>query len=96
MDIVNGGRIVKMSTFPKSYNLFIVTFEYSISGKNYSCEVKSSYNLRKGVSLKENSFPVAYQNSNKSNAFILVKPEDFEYFNISFPDSLNWFIQSHR
>ncbi len=52
---------------------------------------KGDGRLRKiGRDLYESSFPVIYNVKNPEQSAILIFPSDFEKFNLSYPDSLNW------
>jgi hypothetical protein len=89
MRIVQGGEIIKIERLPKSSNLYAVSFKFSVNGDIYEGKIKNGYFISEVSNVKNNSFPVAYQKDDITNAFILIKPEDFEYFDIAYPDSLN-------
>ena len=38
----------------------------------------------------DRTLPIVYEKDNPDNSWLLIKPEDFEYFDLRFPDSLNW------
>jgi hypothetical protein len=90
MEIYQGAKILKASRLPKFNDVYIVKFMFSVQGKDYKSEIKNSYNFKTSASFRERSFPVACERNNLSNAFILLKPEDFKEFGQEFPDSLNW------
>ncbi len=90
MSIHQGAKVTKASRLPKFNDVYIVDFVFSFQGKDYQCEIKNSYNFKTSASFKGKSFPIAYERNNLSNAFILIKPEDFKEFEQEFPDSLNW------
>jgi hypothetical protein len=74
----------------KIFYVYIVDFVFSFQEKDFKCEIKNSYNLKKSASFHGKSFPIVYDRNNQSNAFILIKPEDFVEFELEFPESLNW------
>ena len=39
-------------------------------------------------------FPIVYAHNNCSNSKILITRDDFSFFNLSFPDSLEW-VEGH-
>ncbi len=94
MQIVQGGKVIKIERLPKASNLYAVVFKFSVNAINYEGKIKNGYFKSEVSDVKNNSFPVAYQKDDVTNAFILIKPEDFEYFDIPFPDSLNWVEQA--
>jgi hypothetical protein len=89
MQIVQGGEIIKIERLPKSYKVYAVTFKFSVNGDIYEGKIKNGYFKSEALNVKNNSFPVAYQKTDITNSFILVTPEDFEYFDIPYPDSLS-------
>src|SRR5450755_4868221 len=46
--------------------------------------------------LLNRTFPVIYSPNYPKNNYILIRPEDFNRFNYSFPDSLNWVLKYIR
>jgi hypothetical protein len=96
MQIVQGGEIVKIERLPKSYKSYSVRFVFNAQGKEYRGAIINAYLFNTKVPLRDKKFPVVYESNNTHNAFILIKPEDFEYFDIPFPDSLNWVEQALR
>ena len=96
MQIVQGGKVIQIERLPKASNLYAVEFKFSVNGVSYEGKIKNGYFISKVSNVKNNSFPVAYQKDDITNAFILIKPEDFEYFDIPFPDSLNWIKQASK
>jgi hypothetical protein len=88
--IVQGARIVKVGHSPKAYNVYIIDFAYTLDNKEYRSQIRNSYNFKKDASFLGKLFPVVIDKSNFSHAFILIKPEDFSYFDLPFPDSLHW------
>jgi hypothetical protein len=89
MQIVQGGKVIQIERLPKASNLYAVAFKFSVNGVSYEGKIKNGYFVSKVSNVKNNSFPVAYQKDDITNAFILIKPEDFEYFGIAYPDSLS-------
>jgi hypothetical protein len=88
--IIQGAKILKVNRAPKTYNVHIIEFVYSVENKEYRSQIRNSYSFRKGASFSGRLFPVVVDKSSISNAFIMIKPDDFSYFDLSFPDSLNW------
>jgi hypothetical protein len=89
MQIVQGGKVIQIERLPKSSNLYAVEFKFSVSGVSYEGKIKNGYFMSKVSNVKNNSFPIAYQKDDITNAFILIKPDDFEYFGLAYPDSLS-------
>jgi hypothetical protein len=69
-------------------------FSFYINGKKI--QGTSSYNSEVlGLSDAKSfflgkAFPVVYDPDHPNNNFILISPESFKKFNVSFPDSLQW------
>lgn len=70
--------------------MYGLKFVFNYNGVIYKGETRNSYKLKRRIDNIDRAFPVAFQGSDISNAFILIKPEDFEYFEIPYPDSLDW------
>ena len=91
MDISNTGKIQKIGS---KHRVSASTFEYRyyIEGKKYLNKISLGIKFQSHGSsyLMNRTLPVAYEKGNPNNSWLLIKPNDFEYFNLPFPDSLNW------
>jgi hypothetical protein len=70
------------------YKFPYLRYSYKIKDKIYI----GSYDNSKNNALLENYFPVVVSCDDPENSQILIEPEDFEKFGMSFPDSLSWVI----
>lgn len=67
------------------------SYEFCVEGKMYKGEnAFPRIVIKKGYSLVSKTFPVAYERGNADNCELLMSPQDFEVFNLPFPDSLEW------
>lgn len=92
LSIYNGAIIKEIKSAPKISDLHRFTYSFEVQGE----KIINDNNI--GMSFKSNSahylmhkgLPVAYEKGNPKNSRLLIIPEDFQYFGIPFPDSLQW------
>jgi hypothetical protein len=77
---------------PKNGNSLDVAYTFLFRGNDYNCEttVMGIYLLDFNSEFIGKHFPVIYLPENPKNSEILITPDRFERFGISFPDSLKW------
>lgn len=78
---------------PAAYNLFYTYTIDSISYKNLNSEISIHRDYIAYFLGKE--FPVIYSTKHPKRSMLLVFPENFEYWGLPFPDSLQWVIKYH-
>ena len=90
--IINGCKILSIRSVPKTFDLYTVEFEYTHNLNKYVSKQKIGSEFKKNGSefLFGKALPVVFEKNNIYNVYLLIKPNDFEYFNINFPDSLQW------
>ena len=90
--IANSGMIISCGKRVRTYNGYAIQFRYKIDDIDYEKRQYESFDFKSGYkySLLSKNLPVIYDRLDHSNAFILISPDDFEYFEIPFPDSLQW------
>jgi len=89
--IINGGIGTKIKRINK-VSVLDIYYQFEINNKIYLQKNVFNLNFKShGVNyLFERKLPVAYEIGNPENSFILIRPKDFEYFKVPFPDSLKW------
>jgi len=90
--IINGIQVNRIGKVVRTYSLYNFDFSFEVNGIAFftSSKVGLPKNMIGTDLLLGRKFPVIYQKSNPSNAIILVTKGDFELFDITFPDSLQW------
>lgn len=70
----------------------VFRYRYYINGVKYSNKISLGIKFQPHGSsyLMNRTLPVVYEKDNPNNSWLLIKPTDFEYFNLPFPDSLKW------
>ena len=86
------GEIREINASYRTSDLWSFRYSYTINGKKYSNKIYLNYKFRTHGSsyLMNRTLPVIYEKDNPKNSWLLIRPTDFEYFNLQFPDSLNW------
>ena len=70
-----------------------LAYEFQVNGKRFKeLKVLGVPSTHRKMFLDRN-FPVVYSLDNIDFNDMLIVPEDFQKYNISFPDSLNWVIK---
>jgi hypothetical protein len=69
-------------------------FQFSVNDQIISYEQIANVWPDKGESFVGKQFPVIYDSQNPKNCSLLIFPEQFEKYNLQFPDSLKWVLQS--
>lgn len=85
--LVQNGKIIDYHKLPKSYNVYTINFSFQYNGIQYKAACKKYFGSGAAKELSK-TYPVAFEKGNPSNAIILIKGDDFEDFNIEYPDSL--------
>ena len=88
----NAGRIVEINSLRRTTEVSAFRYIYHIDGKKYSNKIYLGIKFQSHGSsyLMDRTLPIVYEKDNPDNSWLLIKPEDFEYFDLRFPDSLNW------
>ena len=77
--------------------IMTVDFTFSLDSKNYSGSSSYEGTLFKSEDFKRyfvgKSFPVLYYTNNPRYSIILLTPNSFKRFRMSFPDSLDWVLK---
>lgn len=64
-------------------------YEYFVDGQRYQSLRFIKGDWRKNRSMVNNYFPVIYDPDNPANGMLLMYREDFSYFHLPYPDSIN-------
>lgn len=83
------GRVTETRYVPRSF-YDKINYEYSVDGKIFSDESGVSVKREYARCFVGKYFPVVYSTIDTSINELLVAPDDFQRFNVPFPDSLNW------
>ncbi len=78
-----------------SPNSVKVKFEYFINNKRYYNDVQYDKSIALSVWKNEilgKNFPVAIDSTNYKNSYPMILPENFEFYNLPYPDSLKWVL----
>jgi hypothetical protein len=70
-----------------------VIYHFFLKEKMYTNETKIFLNYKYHTLLLNRSFPLIYLPENPDKNSILILPEDFKYYRLAFPDSLNWILE---
>ncbi len=93
-DIIKNGVISKCKIVNATYfgkNNTNILYIYVVRGKEYRGEYVSKYiSPTIDKSIKGKQMPLIYSNNNPYNSALLLRPNNFKIFNLSYPDSLNW------
>lgn len=82
-------KITSVKHYYKSDELF--TFQYIINQKQYTGEYKSSkFSTAIYDEIKGKFLPIVYSRIDPKNCRLLLSRDDFERFNLPYPDSLLW------
>jgi hypothetical protein len=80
----------RLSTQKGQNDIIIAECRFTIGGKRYEQNYPLSKFIQQYSLLELKEFPVMYSSQNPDNNQLLIFPEDFYQYHISFPDSLNW------
>lgn len=92
--VTNNSKILKARVIGTEHsgnrnNSLKIIVKYEYLNTEYETE-EVKYQLETYTPVINKEFPIIIDSLNVSNSYILVSPSDFNRFNISFPDSLNW------
>ena len=92
LSIYNGAIIKEIGFINKVSDASTFEYFFTVDGKTYSNKVVIGMSFKSNSAhyLMERSLPIAYEKDNPQNSRLLIIPEDFGYFRILFPDSLQW------
>lgn len=65
-------------------------YTFNIGEEQWAGEIESAQLLDLGSAVFKRSFPVIYDSDDPKENQILIFPDQFEYYNLPFPDSLQW------
>ncbi len=90
--IFNGAVITEMTSSAKTSDLHAFTFSYYSEKRILTNKHNIGLNFKSNSAhyLMEKSLPVIYERGNPGNSRLLIVPKDFEYFEIPYPDTLQW------
>lgn len=97
-DLINRGKltngILNKAIRDKKGTGVDVEYVFEIGGKQYSgMAALPNIDPSKGYLLEGKSFPVIYEKSDPKNSSMLVTKYEFQFYRVSFPDSLNWVMK---
>ena len=81
------GKIYDLKT---SRSGLVASYTYDIKGRFYYSKHMDGRYDHLGIEILKHYFPVIYNEKHPEKNQILVFPNDFESFNLPFPDSLKW------
>lgn len=92
LSIYHGAIVKEIKSAPKISDLHRFTYSFQVLGETITSNnnIGISFKSNSAHYLMEKSLPVAYETNNPKNSRLLIMPEDFEFFGILFPDSLQW------
>ena len=70
----------------------VITYSYKISGKTYDGD--KTLGEYRDYRLVGKTFPLAYNEKKPNESILLIYPKDFESFDLVFPDSLTWVMET--
>ena len=89
--ILNGVQLLNASHVPRSSRIYTCHFIFNHNGTKVEIFKRNAIDIRDAPSkVNGKFFPIIYERGNPSNAYILITKENFERFNVPFPDSLQW------
>jgi hypothetical protein len=91
--IVNG--MVDSMSYAVKTGCF-VQYHFSVNGVKYEGESKIYVQYAKSQILIGKSFPVLCLKQDPSRNAILITPQNFDYYDLTFPDSLKWVIEYQK
>jgi hypothetical protein len=65
-------------------------YTFNIGEEEWAGEITSARLLDLGSAVFKRSFPVIYDSLDPKQSQILIFPDQFEYYHLPFPDSLQW------
>jgi len=86
-----GSGVIVSTNFANKTGCY-VQYTFSNEGVSYSGETRSNLPYHNSNIIIGKFFPVLYTKMNPAENTILITPESFKYYNLEFPDSLNWII----
>lgn len=85
------GQVYKFRPVGSKYPGGTANFRYLVDDSIYDGSTSfKSINKKLGYKLVDSLFYVLYDSNRPTNAVILIDKGDFEYYDISYPDSLKW------
>lgn len=87
--LIVSGNISSIHNVHKS-NRKLIYYSFNFHGKYYIGRAMDNFNYSCSVDFTGKSIPIIIDSLDPSINFILFHKRDFNYFNQSFPDSLNW------
>jgi len=94
--LVNGAVIKKIENINKVSDAYLFSYSFYVGNNlitnkhSIGLEFKSNSVYNATNYLMERSLPVVYEKGNPKNSRLLITPNDFSFFQIQFPDSLQW------
>lgn len=82
------GKMFRVVSMPSRGTVGYYTF--NIDEEQWAGEITSARLLDLGPAVFKRSFPVIYNSGDPKQSQILIFPDQFEYYNLPFPDSLQW------
>ncbi|WP_170252611.1 hypothetical protein, partial [Adhaeribacter aerolatus] len=67
-----------------------IKYSFTYNGKEYKGDTKKLISSSVADKFKDKKLPVVFDSINAVKNEMLVLPDDFEKFNLPFPDTLNW------
>jgi len=91
---ISYGQTIECSHSSKNGGVQYLDYCFVLNNKKYknsvAFELKYLTRYQCNEFFTNKTFPVVYYPDDPSNNMMIISPKDFGYYNIPFPDSLNW------
>lgn len=82
--------VTEVATHPGAWDL---DYSFEVNGNMEHCTKRMSTLVGRPDYLVNKSFPLIYETGHPENSRLLITPRNFQRYDMSFPDSLQWVVK---